>query len=450
MLSIRTRLLLASSGVVAGFFGLTAWALDEAFRDSAQAAFQERLQGHIYALLAAAELRNGRLWLPEVLPEARFSTVGSGLYAQVQDKQQILWRSASLVGLHIPTHWQAHPMQGTFEYVRADAGSLVYQLNFGVIYEDESQQAFPYTFSVAESLDAYYQQVGVFRQSLGGWLIGGALVLLAVQTAVLRWALKPLQQVTGDLNRIEKGQQPQLLGHYPYELLGLTNNLNALLKNERLHLQRYRNTLGDLAHSLKTPLAVLQGILDLNRMPADSQQAAQEQVQRMRQLVEYQLQRAMTSGRVALNPPVNLPVLMDQLIASLKKVYWHKPIHWEMHINPAAGFYGEEGDLMEVVGNLLDNACKWCHSQIHIQIEPIVGQQRNGLWLQVDDDGKGIAEEQKYQLLQRGIRGDVAMSGHGIGLAILQDIVDVYGGGVNMDKSVLLGGASFVVRLPAE
>lgn len=427
---------------------MTGVALDKAFQSSAQAAFQERLRGHIYALLAAGELKAGHLIMPDSLPEARFSIVGSGLYAQVRDQQQVLWRSISSVGIGIPTPWQAITPLGTFQYVTATDGGLLYQINFGVVYEDTQQQTYPYTFSVAENLDAYYEQVRVFRRSLGGWLMGSAIVLLVVQAVVLRWALRPLQQVAMDLSRLESGQQTQLLGQYPDELLGLTHNLNAVLKRERQHLQRYRNTLGDLAHSLKTPLTVLQGVLEGAALET-AQSVALAQIGRMRQLIEYQLQRAMVSGRLTLNPPIDIAGLVESLVNSLKKVYWQKPITWTVQCDLTAGFYGQADDFMEILGNLADNACKWCHHQVSIQIQPILGDRRPGLWLEVADDGVGISEDQQAHLLQRGVRGDSTVSGHGIGLAIVQDIVDIYGGSMAIKRS-FLGGAAFVVRLPAE
>ena len=151
-------------------------------------------------------------------------------------------------------------------------------------------------------------------------------MLLAVQGTILRWGLAPLRQAENELTAIETGQQARLQGKYPPELRGLTGNINALLSHQQEHLERYRRTLGDLAHSLKTPLAVLQSSAENPQDPNELQAVVKEQVERMNQLTGYQLQRAATSGWSVLAAPVDVRAISQKVLAGLRKVYAEKAV----------------------------------------------------------------------------------------------------------------------------
>ncbi len=448
MSSLHGRLLLAASLVLAAFLGLTGLALDKAFRDSAEAAVRDRLQGHLYALLAAADLKpDGTIVLPDTLPEARFSTPGSGLYAEISGNQSDHhWRSPSMLGVTIPFHQRQPPGKTHFERIAVN-GVPLYALGYGVAWEVDDKPV-DLTFNVAQSLEGYYAQVQSFRRSLWGWLGGAALVLLAAQGSILRWSLAPLRRAASDLAEIEAGRQAELEGHYPRELQGLTDNLNALLRNERAQMERYRHTLADLAHSLKTPLAVLRGAVD-NRVPGDElRTAVQEQVGRMTQIVEYQLQRASASGRTALMAPVPVEQAAQRIVATVGKVYAGKSVACHMRIESSVVFYGDEGDLLEILGNLIENAYKWCRHAVEIGAAPTASSGRQtGLCLWVQDDGPGIPLDMVQHVLQRGVRADPGTDGHGIGLAVVQEIIKAYHGTLEIDSGPL-GGARLTVRLP--
>ncbi len=226
----------------------------------------------------------------------------------------------------------------------------------------------------------------------------------------------------------------------------LTDNINALLTSQRDHLERYRHTLGDLAHSLKTPLAVLRGSLG-NPSCAGLNDIITEQVQRMNDIVDYQLQRAATSGRLPLAAPVTVGRIASKMQASLNKVYADKDV--QCHVQAAADvqFHGDEGDLLELLGNLMDNAYKWSRRQVAVSARVVSLAGRPELELQVEDDGPGIDEALAREALQRGVRHDPATPGHGIGLAIVQDIVQLYDGKLELGRS-RWNGARFTVRLP--
>jgi len=446
MLSLNARLLLASSIVLAGFLGATGLVLDNAFRESAETALRDRLQGHVYALLAASDVdRRGNLKLPAELPDARFSQPGSGLYAEVFDRtDQPLWRSKSMLSIVIPPGQPTPLGQRRYDQVVTERGVTLYSLSFTVSWETTARQSHRYTYRVLENRNSVQAQVTRFRQSLWGWLGAAALLLLAVQGIILRWSLNPLRRVADDVRAIEAGLAHRLHGTYPRELRHLTDNLNALLDSADQNLKRYRDSLGNLAHSLKTPLAVLRGAIDQERDDRNLRTLAREQIDIITQLVEYQLHRAATSGRTTLTHPIEVQPVIEKVVSALAKVYADKGVQVELAIDPAATFPGEAGDLTEMLGNLLDNAFKWCRRQVRVGARQISRDSRPVLELTVEDDGPGIPDDQKERVLQRGARADAAVPGHGLGLAMVQDTVALYQGEWDLLASPLGG---LLVRL---
>jgi two-component system sensor histidine kinase PhoQ len=284
---------------------------------------------------------------------------------------------------------------------------------------------------------------------LWGSLGGVALLLLAVQGTILRWGLSPLRKATSELAAIEAGQQARLQGAYPPELQGLTGNINTLLSQQQEHLDRYRRTLGDLAHSLKTPLAVLQSVAENDDEQSQLSKTVKDQVERMNQITGYQLQRAATSGWMALSAPVNVKEVIRKVISGLNKVYAEKRVEVKFELDAGVDFHGDEGDLLELVGNLTDNAYKWCDHQVQVTAHSRPGP-REDQWdilISVEDDGPGIEPEMVQYVMQRGRRADTDIAGHGIGLSIVRDIVQVYGGTLEITGSKL-GGTAVNIWIP--
>lgn len=446
MHSLYARVTLAALLVLALFLGLAGWTLERAFRDSAAAAARERLQAQVYGLLAAADLdAEQRLVLPERLPEERFQRPGSGLYGQVlQANGEIAWRSPSQLLQAMPDPPLLAPGEWRFQRLQGKDGQW-FQLALGIRWELE-REGLDFTVAVGEDLETYQAQLDEFRHSLWTWFAALAAGLLLALVLVLRWGLRPLGQVARDLAAVEAGQRDDLTGRYPRELRGLTDNLNALLRSERGRLQRYRDGLADLAHSLKTPLAILRGGLESGISRDEAQALIREQTGRMDQIVSYQLQRAATSGRSALLPPVALVPLLQRLQQSLGKVYGQRGLQLDLQADPALRCRADEGDLMELCGNLIDNACKWARGRV--RIEAAAQADGAGVELRIEDDGPGIPADQRAAVLGRGVRADSAMPGQGIGLAVVHDIVAAYGGTLAIDQSLDLGGARIRVRLP--
>jgi two-component system sensor histidine kinase PhoQ len=244
-----------------------------------------------------------------------------------------------------------------------------------------------------------------------------------------------------DLTDLEQGHRAALPEHYPEELQPLAANLNQLLAREQQQRERYRNTLGDLAHSLKTPLAVLRQTAST---PAPDRALLDEQIQRMDQLVSYQLQRAVLGSPHNLQQSLLLKPLVDKLISTFAKVYFEKNLQFGVSIAANCECRGDEADLLELLGNLLDNACKACRHRIDIAAHA----SERWLLIAIEDDGPGIAEHQRTAILQRGQRADSYAPGQGIGLAVAVDILSSYGAELDIGTSPL-GGARFSIRWPA-
>lgn len=446
--SLGGRLQLSLVVSLALFFGLTIWALDQAYRHALERAVRDRLETQALGLIAVADTdAAGRPVLPELLPETRFNNPGSGLYANVAAADGVpLWRSRSALGTDLA--WPAHVPVGERRF-RADLatgeGDAVFVFSLTVDWEE----AGTYRFAVAETQASYAGQVRRFRTQLFGWFGLMAIGLVLVQAALLRWVLAPLRRVATDLRAVESGERVELGGDYPEELRGLTQGLNALVRNERGRLKRYRNSLGDLAHSLKTPLAVIRNALGRSDLAAERANIG-EQVSRMDEIVAYQLQRASASGGTTFGAPLQVRPQVERIIESLRKVYAGRGLRIEAFVSPEARFHGDAGDLLEIVGNLADNACKHARSRVVVdagRLAPGPGAHRDGLFIVVSDDGPGIPEARVAQLARRGVRGDTSTPGHGIGLAIVQDLVALYDGKLSFGAAEL-GGTEARVDLP--
>lgn len=442
MISLRTRVSLTAALVLAVFLVLTALALEKAFQQSAESAMRERLFAQLYLVMAGTELdAAGRLNMPQTLSEPRLNLPGSGLYAQISDDSgEPLWQSPSSVGLGLSL---TQGGKGLEAFRRQRLGDIKYFVaNLDIEWETGSQPR-PLSFTVVENTRSYEDELSRYRASLWTWLGGMALLLLLAQAAALAWGLRPLRTASRELHAIERGEMDSMKQAYPQELQGLTDNINALLHHERAQQVRYKDALADLAHSLKTPLAVLRGLASTcTRADADAQ-VLEEQVTRMDDIVQYQLQRAVTSGRSVLAGPLPVAPVLQRILATLAKVYHAREVSLQVEVAADASFRGDEGDLMELLGNLLDNAYKWCRGTIRVAVVCEGGR----LSLHVDDDGPGLSAEQAALILQRGIRLDQATPGHGIGMAMVRDIVEAYEGRLEIVVSEL-GGASMRIGLP--
>ncbi len=448
--SIQSRLLISFSVLLFVFLGLTGIVLDSAFRNSIEAGAAERLQVQVYLLLGAVEEESGEFYFLEDLQEPRFSQLDSGLYGFISRASLgELWRSDSALAFSLlDAHIFSEPVavgEAAFSKTMSAEQEEYFVLSYGILWEDGISE---YSFTVMENAAPYYSEISNFRTSLWSWLGGVALLLLLMQVLLMRWGLSPLHQLARDLKRIESGEKDQLEESYPRELQAVSKNLNVLIETERKQQDRYRTTLGDLAHSLKTPLAVIGGVMQsLAGKPDEVEQqldSVNEQLARMNQIVTYQLQRAVKSNNAnTLARQVNVATVLQKVIGALGKVYVEKGIKIETQLDPKAIFSGDERDLLEVLGNVLDNAFKYGRQKIRASVESI-GVEFSGLKIIIEDDGPGISADKQEFVLQRGARADTLLQGQGIGLAVVTDIVGSYGGEIKVESSEL-GGARIII-----
>ncbi len=229
---------------------------------------------------------------------------------------------------------------------------------------------------------------------------------------------------------MEAGSRTSLSGSQPRELTGLATNMNALLKSERQRVERYRNTLGNLAHSLKTPLAVMRSTLAAEPTTGRRHEIVDQQIDRMNAIVQHQLKRAAASGGAVVGQSaVEVAPMLVELRAALSKVYPQRDLLIEIGAPEGIAFAGDRGDLFELLGNLLDNACKWCRSRVRVTAARLsAADVRTRLRISVEDDGAGIASADRERILERGARADEQVEGQGLGLAMVREIVDLYDG----------------------
>ncbi|MEP6940617.1 MAG: ATP-binding protein [Rudaea sp.] len=456
-LSLQARSLLAAGLVLAAFLGITGLALDRAIHETLLVSLQERLSSYAENYIAKSELSRARRWIPPDVDPDGFISPDSGMYAGVVGPVEAdgvpfsSWRSPSALGIadsELPFAGELRPGARIFSQTPVDgAGGKVYVFSMGVAWEHPKGPV-PITIHIAEDAANLDAQQNVFRRSLMLYLGGLGIGLLVLLLALVRWIMMPIRRIGSELGRVERGELEQLSTTYPLELQLLAGNINDFIDSERNSLKRYRNTLSDLAHSLKTPLAVVRSQLEMGSEGEEFRWTVLEQVGRMDQIVAYQLSRAATSGHTTFAAPISVEAHAAEIVASLEKVYVAKNILCEFDIEPAARFYGEQGDLLELLGNLLENAFKWANHRVVLTAKtlPVRATRRSGLLLVIEDDGPGIPENLVEHFMKRGVRGDERTQGHGIGLAIVQDMVKAYRGTVSVARSETLGGAAVSVR----
>jgi len=467
--SLKFRLILSAGLMILLVLPLIGFTLSNAFEQKLTQSIKRELSAYSYAILAVAEVESNQLFMPEQLLENQFNVAQSGLYAIIsqrtliktvsteksltQDKffkNKTLWQSHSLLGMNTPNKIMS-PEVGKIDFSRIPLSSdqfeenshfiFSYTVSFTTYQSNDSNESFdfPITIHIIKSLADFENLQQQFQQQLWTWLLVLMLLLVVVQVFWLLWTLKPLRDLKEELQKIETGNLDRLQKNYPVELTQVSTQLNLLLATEQGQRKRYRNALADLAHSLKTPLAVIQSQGELT-------QSSQEQLAIINQTIEHQLKRAQSAGESSWHLGVNVDEVLTKLFNSLAKIYYDKGLVFTKnnHDKKAkkAMFRGDEADLLELLGNLLDNACKAAKSAVLVEVNTI----NESLIIKIADDGLGLNDEEKIQVLQRGTRVDTYQQGHGIGLAIVRDLVSSYQGELSIAQSKRLGGAEFSLR----
>ncbi|NND83178.1 MAG: GHKL domain-containing protein [Gammaproteobacteria bacterium] len=428
--SLRRRLLISATLLLVVFLGVMGVGLNNAFQQSVLSNAEDALRNQILLLMANVDVVDAEVVMPAVLSEPRLSQTDSSLYAQInRPPAQVAWRSDSLLERQLPALSAAAGEFQFFDSVQWPGQPAVYAMTLGVVWETGEGDV-PLVVQVAENTEAYVQRMAQYQHKVVLWLAILGVSLISLLLALLSWAVNPLVRVTRQVSEIERGQRHRFDEDYPEEVSRLTQNLNQLLNFEEQRINRQKEVLGNLAHSLKTPVAVLRGLdyADTTRAEAEHQLGA------MQNIIDYQLQSASAVGRRRFAKPIDVRPPTEQIIASLQKLYDRRQLGIHLNIDEGVEFFGDQGDWMELVGNLLDNACKWATGEVTITVcnKPL-NSHRSATQITVSDDGDGIDPQLKNTILQRGVRLDSQTPGHGLGLHIVKGIVEAYGGDLRID-----------------
>jgi two-component system sensor histidine kinase PhoQ len=421
-------------------------AMQGAFSLALEDSIEQRLASDVTTLISAARIENKRLLMPTQLPDERYNLADSRLLGYIYDREgRLVWRSRATreENINYKPRYDGHGNE--FSRFREADGQeyFVYDVEVKLL----GGQSAAFSIVTLQPVREYQLTLEGVRENLYLGFGAALVVLLALLWIGLTWGLRALRRLSQELDQIEGGTRESLSEKHPRELLRLTGSLNRLLHSEREQRSRYRDSLDDLAHSLKTPLAVLQGVSeDMAQRPQDRDQARvlQTQIERMSQQISYQLQRASLRKSGLVRHQVRLRPVLQSLCDTLDKVYRDKRVQVSLDVPEQCYVPIEQGALLEMLGNLLENAYRLCLSEVHISVH----ETPDGTQLCVEDDGPGVPPDQRARILQRGERLDRQHPGQGIGLAVVKDIIESYGAQLRLEDSPL-GGAAFRIHFPA-
>jgi len=456
--SLKVRLIFSALFMIVVMLPIIGITLNNAFDKQLKSAIKNELKAQSFSIFSVAEVENKQLLMPEQLLENQFNVIQSGLYALIAiipaplipnlavsysskpyikqaavNAKNVLWKSHSLLALSLPSQLPSPEIGQSFFSEQLLDGKIHLVYSFSASFNEEGQE-FPITLHIIKDQSEFLTLASEFKQKLWTWLAVLMVLFIIVQIVWLIWTLKPLNKLKNELVNIEKGNKNSLQETYPVELEQVTIQLNTLLHTEQNQRKRYRHALADLAHSLKTPLAVIQSQRELS---ANSK----EQLTSISRMIEHQLKRAQSAGESSWHLGINVKAVAEKLINTLDKIYRDKTLDFSFEVSEKAIFKGDESDLMEILGNLLDNACKAAKQQVSLKVEVNNKQ----LIFVIADDGIGISEQQQQTIFERGVRADTYQKGHGIGLAIVRDLVSSYHGNLQIKASPGLKGAMFIV-----
>jgi len=380
---------------------------------------------------ALAVLPSGDATLALAHFDPSFLTPSSGRYYQIMVDRGIALRSPSLVYQTLPMKPADRGRRVVDEVAGPDQQALLLSATG---YEFNGR---PVTIAVATDLKPLETEIAKFLLRYTQLSVVMFALLVALQVVIVRLALAPLRRVQSDVGRLEHGEIRQLGETVPVEVLPLVREVNRLLALLAQRLQRSREALGNLAHAMKAPLTVL------THMAADAHIQSHptlgpqmtEQLELLRGRIDSELRRARVAGGRAPGSALDLSAAIGSLLATLRKLYQDRNLVILCRIDPRVRFHGDREDLLELCGNLLDNACKWARSRVLISAREV-----GGTVLTVEDDGPGCPPEGLAQIARRGVRLDETIEGHGLGLAIASSIASSYGAELRFGRSEELGG----------
>jgi len=419
--SITSRLVIGTSVFIAVFIVLLAVSISYSVRERAEAARFDALKGVVYGILGATDIDgNAQLTVSRnSLPDDSLNNFNANLYAElIGNDRSVLWQSNSTI-TPLPTTRIRPINDWMFEKVTNDEGVDLLRVQYVIAWELGNGEELPFIVHVAENVEDLSSQLKRFDRVLWLALLAVAPILPIVQFVMLRISLKPLRDIGDQIDEIEQGQRDALSDSVPIELQPLTGSLNTLLLTERERHNQYKNLLGDLSHNLKTPISVLQNIGEKNLVDGKS---ILQQTQQMKSSLERYAQRATVKTPRYLSAPIQILPIISRMTQSLNKLYDSTAVNFSTKVDEQFTVRMDEADVLEVLGNLLENACKY-GAQL-VEISQVNGQNA----LVINDDGPGWPSGDLSQIIQRGVRADTHTSGQGIGLAASDQIMRSYGG----------------------
>ncbi|AZL73364.1 sensor histidine kinase [Pseudomonas oryziphila] len=435
MKSIQARLSLGLVAVLVvvglAFAQLTLWLFEAGLQRYLETGLRKESENLLVALVRGPS----GLQLDERRISAAYQRPFSGYYFRI-DFDQGTWRSRSLWDLDMPK--PARPgLDDGHELGPEGQQLLAYRGDYRRLGQDIS-------ISVAQDYSPVREGFRRMQQiGLGMGLVALLLVLVLQRITVTR-SLRPLERARQQIAQLQQGQRSQLDAQVPSELQPLVDQINHLLNHTEDSLRRSRNALGNLGHALKTPLAVLLSLAASERLQALPEVRAQmrEQLEQIQQRLARELNRARLAGDALPGAQFDCDAELPGLLATLAMIHG-EGLLLERDVPPGLLLPWDREDLLELLGNLLDNACKWADSEVRVGMAATA----EGYQLWVDDDGPGIPESQRLQVLERGSRLDEQVDGHGLGLGIVRDIVDAWGGRIALLDSPQ-GGLRVSIELP--
>jgi len=427
--SLSRRLSLSLAASLALFFLLLTWVFNVEIESLSEKTALSRMQHDMDNLLAAPRARRQGLKLSRDLIDSIYNQPLSGHYYQLNIDGAVT-RSRSLWDSQLPA-----AIEGVRRNVTGPMGQHLLMLTHSFDLEDSRL-----TLTIAEDMSGMYHEAARYQKRLLLVFLIGLVALLAVQLWAIRRGLSPLKQVPGALRKLEQGDSSDLQQlQMPAEIAPLASEVNRLLLVMQERLARSRVATGNLAHALKTPLAVIRSLLEGEPGKSERNQIG-EQADKIHRLIDRELSRARLAGDAPGGFWPEPGQDLRDLATMLEKL--HPGLRIDLQIDAGLRITADREDMLELLGNLLDNAGKWSNHKVVCSLE-----QQGDLLMTIEDDGPGISNDKWNALLQRGQRSDESKPGHGLGLAIVRDIVDSYRGTLEADQSGL-GGLRVKIRLP--
>lgn len=440
MTSIRSRLAVGLT-LVLGLLLVGQWlwltlTIDRLIEKQVISRLQEETESLLANLTVAAD---DQLILDSERLSSNYRRTFSGLYFIVESAEQQLY-SRSLWDFNLKTR-SVSVGERRAHYQTGPQGQPLLAVSASYLKQDKSL-----TITVAEDIAWMLQDKQHFQFVFTLLSASGFVILLLFQAGLVRQALKPLSKARRQLEQLGQGEIEKIDENAPDEIQPLLTELNRLMQNMVSKTRRSRQALGNLAHRLKTHLSLInQTVESASSDNAEVQRAIYVQTNEIRQIIDRELKRARVAGITLPGKGVDLTDLVSQLTETLQRIYPDKALDIEWRLAENVRFNGDREDLLELLGNLLDNACKWCQERVLLDIS----MSKTGITLVVEDDGPGCDQNDLSLLSQRGFRADESRPGSGLGLAIVQDIVESYAGTLAFKRSERWGGLQVTVHLQA-